>query len=203
MSDSCRVADACGEPAAKGTAETKLPVRTRRLIGIALLALLSAAAVIVITPKRLRGFLPRLPRLHSARVAPPPADPGPLPTVQAAWEELDLSAMSADVAQDLKSGKYYYDKRFPGNFGLAISYWKRAQAQASSSDSSGVRSLVASAERERTGQFGSDSGDVAVLLKQNKRDQAVVLLDKMRADFLDIADPQYRWASAMLSRLRR
>jgi hypothetical protein len=190
------------EPFSSGElAARKRPTRTRRLVGIALFVFLSVAAVIVITPRLVKRFLPQLTKARSARVASSPVDPGPPPTVQVVWEQLDLGAMPADVAQDLKSGKYYYDNRFPGNFGLAIDYWK--QAQASSSDTSAVQSLVASAERERVGQFSSDSGDVIVLLKQGKRDQAVALLDKMRADFLDIAASQYRWASAMLSRQRR
>lgn len=190
------------EPFSSGElAVRKRPTRTRRLVGIALFALLSVAAVIVITPARLKRFLPQLAKPRSARVALSPVDSAPSPTVPVVWKQLDLDALPADIAQDLESGKYYYDKRFPGNLGLAIDYWK--QAQASSSDSSAVQSLVASAERERAGQFSSDSGDVIVLLKQGKRDQAVALLDKMRADFLDIAAPQYRWASAMLSRQRR
>jgi hypothetical protein len=153
-----------GEPAAR-----KRPTRTRRLIGIALLAFLSVVAVIVVTPKRLKGFLPRLTKARSAPVASSPADPEPLPAVQVAWEKLDLGAMPADVAQDLKSGKYYYDNRFPGNFGLAISYWKQALARPGGADPDGVQSLVASAERELACQFSSDSGDAIVLLKQGLR----------------------------------
>jgi len=203
-SDSNRVVYVYGEPSSTvEPAARKRPARTRRLVGITLLALLVVVAALVATPKRLKEFLPRPAKARSARTASSPADPGPLPTVQVAWEQLDLSAMPADVAQDLKSGRYYYDNRFPGNSGLAISYWKQALAGSGAADSNGVQSLVASAERERAGQFNSDSGDVAVLLKQGKKDQALVLLVKMRADFLDIAAPQYRWASVMLARLRR
>jgi hypothetical protein len=66
-----------------------------------------------------------------------------------------------------------------------------------------VQRLIAAAERELAGQFSSDSGDAVVLLKQGKRDQAIILLEKMRADFPAIASPQYNWASVMLSRQRR
>jgi hypothetical protein len=33
--------------------------------------------------------------------------------------------------------------------------------------------------------------------------QAVALLEKMRADYLDINSPQYKWASQMLYKRRR
>jgi hypothetical protein len=42
-----------------------------------------------------------------------------------------------------------------------------------------------------------------VLLKQGKTTQAVALLERMRADYLDINAPQYQWASLMLYRRRR
>jgi hypothetical protein len=199
-----RVVYVYGEPTAvEEPAEKKRTPKTRRLIGIALPGLISIVAVIVFTPRALKEPQPQLPEARSAPVALSPADPEPLPAVQAAWEKLDLSAMSADVAQDLESGKYYYDNRFPGNFGLAISYWKQALARPGGADRDGVQSLVASAERELARQFSSDSGDVAVLLKQGKKDQALILLEKMRADFRDIAARQYIWASVMLSRQRR
>jgi hypothetical protein len=199
-----RVVHPSGEPPTiEAPAERKRPTKTRRLIGIALLALLSVFAFIVLTPRPLKKFLPRLPGARSARVASSPADPGPLPAVQDAWDKLDLGAMPADVAPDLESGKYYYDKRFPGNFGLAIGYWKQALGRLAGTDRDGVQRLVASAERELARQFSSDSGDAVVLLKQGKRDQALILLERMRADFLDITAPQYKWASVMLSRQRR
>jgi len=202
-SDSRRVVYVYGAPSLEESAARKRPTRTRRLIGSTVLASLLIVAVIVITPKQLKRLLPHPHAAPAARVASSPVDPGPLPVVQAAWAELSLKAMPADVAQDLESGKYYYDKRFPGNFGLAISYWEQALARPGGADREDVQTLVASAERELAGQFTRDSGDVIVLLKQGKKDLAVVLLDKMRADYLDIAAPQYRWASVMLSRYRR
>jgi len=201
--DPHRVVYVYGEPATGEPARKKRPTRARRLIGIALLGLLSVGAFIIFTPKALKGFLPQPAKARSARVAPSPADPEPPPAVQVAWQQLDLGAMPADVKQDLESGKYYYDNRFPGNLGLAIGYWKQALARPGGADLDGVKGLVASAERERACQFSSDSGDAVVLLKQGKRDEVLTLLEKMRADFLDIAAPQYRWASVMLARQRR
>lgn len=221
-SDLHRVGYPSGEPpTAEEPAERKRLTKTRRLIGIALLALLLIVAVIVFTPSLRKDFLPQPPQrrsapVASAPVASSPAGPGPLPAVPVLWEKLDLGAMSADVAQDLKSGKYYYDKRVPGNFGLAIGYWKQAlrkeveakvkverAGHSTSTSTSTCSELVASAERELARQFSSDSGDAFVLLKQGKRDQAVILLEKMRADYIDITAPQYVWASVMLSRRRR
>jgi hypothetical protein len=123
--------------------------------------------------------------------------------VQQVWDQLDLVAMPVEVAQNLKAGRFYYDNRFPGNFGLAIGYWKQALALLAGDGRGRVESLVGSAEQELAGQFASDSGDAMVLLKQGKRAEAVVLLEKMRADFLDVNAPQYAWASQMLSRRRR
>jgi len=201
-SDSQRVVYDYGEPSTGETsAEQKRLARTRRLVGVALLAFILVAAAVVFAPSLLTKHLPRLRRARSASAAPSPA--GPLPTVQIAWENLDLGAMPGDVAQDLKSGKYYYDKPFPGNFGLAIGYWKLALAHPDVGDRDGVQCLVASAERELAGQFTSDSGDAVVLLKQGKRDLALALLEKMRADFPDVKSHQYAWASVTLSRLRR
>jgi len=190
-------------PEVEEPVEKKQPNKTRRLVVIALLALLLVGAGIVLTPSLLKKFLPRPPEKRSAPVASSPADPGPLPAVPVLWERLDLGAMSADVAQNLKLGKYYYDQRFPGNFGLAIGYWKQALAHPSGADRDGIQSLVASAEGELARQFHSDSGDAVVLLKKGKLDQAVTLLERMRANFIDITAPQYVWASVMLSRRRR
>ena len=190
-------------PEVEEPVEKKQPNKTRRLVVIALLALLLVGAGIVLTPSLLKKFLPRPPEKRSAPVASSPADPGPLPAVPVLWERLDLGAMSADVAQNLKLGKYYYDQRFPGNFGLAIGYWKQALAHPSGADRDGIQSLVASAEGELARQFHTDSGDAVVLLKKGKLDQAVTLLERMRANFIDITAPQYVWASVMLSRRRR
>jgi hypothetical protein len=218
-------------PAVEEPVEKKQPNKARRFVGIALLALLSVGAAVVFTPGLRKSFLPQPPRAQSKIQNPRSEltpDPGPLPAVPVLWERLDLGAMPADVAQDLKSGKYYYDQRFPGNFGLAIGYWKQAlekveakvKAEAkvkvevkapdsgsppvsTSTSTSTCSALVASAEGELARQFHSDSGDAVVLLKQGKREQAVILLEKMRADFIDITAPQYVWTSVVLSRRRR
>jgi hypothetical protein len=197
-----RVVYVYGAPAPEKASKKGLS-RTRRLVGSALLALCSVVAVIVVTPRQLKMLLPHPARAPVVPVASAPADPVPLPAVRVAWSEIDLDAMPAAVAQDLESGKYYYDNRIPGNFGLAISYWKQALARPEAGDPDNIRQLVASAERELAGQFTRDSGDVIVLLKQRKKDQALVLLDRMRSDFPDITAPQYQWASAMLSKHRR
>jgi hypothetical protein len=196
-------------PARKGL------TRVRRLIGAALLAFILVGAALIFAPSLLKRLSPKPPVASPAKVAQSPVDPESLPAVPVAWGNLDLSTMPAEVVQDLKSGKYYYDNRFPGNFGLAIKYWNQALTRLSGiRDSSqspipdlagrdGVQALVASAEQELARQFNNDSGDVVVLLKQRKKDQALILLEKMRADFRDIAAPQYKWASATLSRQRR
>jgi hypothetical protein len=175
-----------------------------RLAGIAALALILIAGVIYFTPSLRNDFLPKLAaKAGLVRHAPKPVDPESLLAVPVLWERLDLGAMPESVAQNLTQGKYYYEKRLPGNFGLAIDYWKKALAGLGETDRSGVQRLVSSAERELAQQFSADSADAFVLLKQGKRDQAVVLLDKMRADYLDINSPQYIWASQMLYRRRR
>jgi hypothetical protein len=244
--DPQRVVSIYGEPSgSEEPAERKRLTKIRRLVGAALLALLLVVALIVLAPGPLKAFLPRprpaslVPRPSSPATAP--ADSEPLPAVPVVWERLDLGAMAADVAQDLRSGRYYYDKRFPGNFGLAIGYWKQALARLSGADiesriesresrvakpesaidvsrfvgpsqvsakpggadCEAVRQLLAAAEQELAAQFRTDSGDAIVLLKQGKRDQAIILLERMRADFVDIAAPQYIWTSVMLSRRRR
>ena len=183
--------------------ETKRPTKRRKLIGIALLAFALVIAVIVIMPGLAKKSPPKPSKAPSAPVASTPADPGPLSVVPILWEKLDLGAVPADVAQDLRLGKYYYDRRLPGNFGMAINYWKQALARPGGAGRDDLQSLLASAEMELARQFSADSGDAFVLLKQGKRDQAVILLEKMRADYLDITAPQYIWASVMLSRRRR
>jgi hypothetical protein len=185
------------------TVAKKHPTRSSRLAGIAVLALLLIVAVIMLTPGLRKDFVSQPLKALTARRPTAPADPGPLPAVPVLWKNLDLEAMPAEVAQDLRSGKYYYDKRLPGNFGLAIDYWKKALARPEGADRVGVQNLVVSAERELARQFSTDSGDAVVLLKQGKRDQAVILLEKMRADYLDISARQYVWASVMLARRRR
>jgi hypothetical protein len=184
-------------------AQKKRLSKTRRLMGMASLALLLIVAVVLLTPSLRKDFLPRLAKARSARAASSPADPEPLLAVPVLWEKLDLDAMPDSVAQDLRQGKYYYDKRLPGNFGMAIDYWKQALALPGGAGRDEVKRLVASAEEELARQFSSDSGDAMVLLKQGKRGEAVSLLGKMRADYLDIAAPQYVWTSKTLSRYRR
>jgi len=179
-------------------ARRKRPARTGRLVGIAALALILVVAVILLTPSLRKDFLPQLAaRAGLLRPAPHPA-PESLPPVPALYERLDLGAMPESVAEDLRSGKYYYEKRLPGNFGLAIDYWKQAMAHLGEASREPDRRLFTSAERELARQFSADSADAFVLLKQGKRDQAVTLLLKMRADYLDINAPQYVWASQML-----
>ena len=182
----------------------KRPSKAGRLAGIALLALILMVGVIFLTPSLRKDFLPELVKkaalvLHK----PKPAAPESLPSVPVLWEGLGLGAMPDDVIQNLRQGKYYYEKRLPGNFGLAIDYWKKALAGLGEADRSGVQRLVTSAERELARQFSADSADAFVMLKQGKRDEAVALLQKMRADYLDIKAPQYLWESQMLYRYHR
>jgi hypothetical protein len=185
-------------------APPKRPARTRRLIGIAAFALLLIVAVIFLTPSLRKDFLPQLAaKAGLVHHAPPPAAPESLPAVPVLWQRLDLSVQPADVAENLRQGKYYYEKRLPGNFGLAIDYWKKAMAGVDEADRGAVRRLVTAAERELARQFSADSADAFVLLKQGKMKQAVALLDKMRADYLDVNSPQYKWASQMLYKRRR
>jgi hypothetical protein len=178
----------------------KRPDRAKRLIGLSSLALILIVAVIALTPSLRNDFLPKLAvKAGLMRPAPPPAVES-LPAVPVLWERLNIGSMPADVAENLRSGKYYYEKRLPGNFGLAIDYWKKALAGLGDADGDGVQRLVESAERELARQFSADSADAFVLLKQGKQKQAVALLLKMRADYLDINAPQYVWASKMLHR---
>jgi hypothetical protein len=174
-----------------------------RLAGIALLALLLMAGVIYLTPSLRKDFLPGLAaRTGLVRRAPKPAAPESLPAVPVLWERLEFGAMPDSVVEDLRQGKYYYEKRLPGNFGLAIDYWHKALAGVGEADRDGVRRLVTAAERELAKQFSADSADAFVLLKQGKMKQAVALLEKMRADYLDVNSPQYKWASQMLYKRR-
>jgi len=179
----------------------KRPARAKRLIGLASLALILIVAVIALTPSLRNDFLPRLAaKAGLVRAKPPSPVPESLPAVPVLWQRLDLGAVPAGVAENLRSGKYYYEKRLPGNFGLAIDYWKKALAGLGEADRDGVQRLVESAEKELARQFSADSADAFVLLKQGKQKQAVALLLKMRADYLDINAPQYVWASRMLHR---
>jgi hypothetical protein len=182
----------------------KRPGKGGRLAGIALLALLLIAGVIAFVPSLRKEFLPELAaKAGLVKHARPQVEPESLPPVLVLWDRIDINAMPGEVAQNLKQGKYYYEKRLPGNFGLAIDYWEKALAGIGDADSIGVQRLVTAAKRELAGQFSADSADAFVLLKQGKRDQAVALLEKMRADYLDVNAPQYRWASIMLDRRRR
>jgi hypothetical protein len=182
----------------------KRPSTAGRLAGIALLALILMVGVIFLTPSLRKDFLPELVKKAGLVLRKPkPAAPESLPSVPVMWERLDLGAMPDDVIQNLRQGKYYYEKRLPGNFGLSIDYWKKALAGLGGADQSGVQRLVTSAERELARQFSADSADAFVMLKQGKRDGAVALLQKMRADYLDIKAPQYLWASQMLYRYHR
>lgn len=184
--------------------QKKRPSKIIRLVGIASLALLLLLAVILLTPSLRDDFVPRMAaKVGLIKAPPPPVKPAPPPSVPACWEELNLGAMPDEVAQDLTQGKYYYEKRLPGNFGLAIDYWKKALARLGEAERDGVQNLVTAAERELARQFSADSADAFVLLKQGKATEAVTLLERMRADYLDINTPQYRWASQMLYRRRR
>jgi len=177
----------------------KRPARTRRLVGIASLALLLIVAVILLTPSLRKDFLPQLAaKAGLVHPAPSPAPPESLPAVSVLWQRLDLGMLPADVVENLTQGRYYYEKRLPGNFGLAIDYWKKALASLAEANRDPIQRLVTSAERELARQFSADSADAFVMLKQGKREQAVALLLKMRADYLDVNAPQYVWTSKML-----
>jgi hypothetical protein len=184
--------------------ETKRPRKPGRLIGVALLALFLIVVVILLTPSLRKDFLPKLAaKAGLVHVAPPRVDPDTLPAVPALWQRLRLGGMPDSAVEELRQGKYYYEKRLPGNFGLAIDYWRKALARLEGAERASVQSLVASAEMELARQFSADSADAFVLIRQGKRDQATALLLKMRADYLDISSPQYVWASRMLYRRLR
>ncbi len=189
------------------TIEESVPKRRTssagRVAAIGTLVILAAAAVVWFTPSLRQQLLHRPLPTRTAPARTSVADAESLPPVPVLWGRIDLGALPAEVAQDLRSGKYYYDRKLPGNFGLAISHWKQALANSGTEHQAFLNDLVTSAERELAAQFNADSGDVVVLLKQGKQAQAVILLEKMRADFLDISAPQYVWASVMLSRRRR
>jgi hypothetical protein len=181
----------------------KRPRKVGRLAGIAGLALVLIVGVIFFTPSLRKDFLPELAAKAGLVRRTSKPDPEPLPAVPVLWQKLSLGAMPDSVIDDLRQGKYYYEKRLPGNFGLAIDYWKKALAGVGEADRDDVQRLVTSAEQELARHFSADSADAFVLLKQGKTKQAVALLEKMRADYLDINSPQYVWASQMLYRRRR
>ncbi len=179
----------------------KRPSRILRLVGIASLALLLILAVIFLTPSLRNDFVPRMAaKVGLTKPRPQPVEPDSLPPVPVLWERINLGALPDEAAQDLMQGKYYYEKRLPGNFGLAIDYWKKALARIEEGNRGGVQDLVTAAEEELARQFSADSADAFVLIKQGKRDQATALLLRMRADYLDVDAPQYVWASKMLYR---
>jgi len=180
----------------------KRPSKIIRLVGIATLALVLLFAVIYLTPSLRNDFVPRMAAKVGLIKAPARPAPEPLPGVPVLWERLNLGTMPDEVIQDLRQGKYYYEKRLPGNFGLAIDYWKKALARLGEADRGGVQNLVTAAEAELARHFSADSADAFVLLKQGRTAQAVALLEKMRADYVDINAPQYKWASLMLYRRR-
>ena len=190
-------------PVAEEPVVTKRPGSASRLAAISLVVLAAIAAAVYFVPSLREQLLPQARASRPAPAGSTPARTGPLPVVPVLWERIDLGAMPSAVARDLRSGKYYYDRRVPGNFGMAINYWKSALAHPGGADRELLETLVASAERELARQFSSDSGDAVILMKQGKRDQAIALLGRMRADYLDINAPQYVWASVMLSRRRR
>jgi hypothetical protein len=192
---------AVGLESVEAPTRKKRPSRIIRLVGIASLAIFLMLAVIFLTPSLRNDFVPRMAvKVGLMKPRPRPVKPEPLPAVPVLWERLDLGALPDEVAQDLTQGKYYYEKRLPGNFGLAIDYWKKSLARLGEGDRGGVQNLVTAAEEELARQFSADSSDAFVLIKQGKRDQATALLLRMRADYLDIDAPQYIWASKMLYR---
>jgi hypothetical protein len=207
-----RVDDPGAGPSVSVRVKPRPVSRVARLTGIGLLAIvLAGAAMVFLVQRTLRSVRPARQAPDTlAAVVPPVAD---------CWERLDLSALPTETVQDLELGRYYYDTRFPGNIALAIGYWRQALEQVSpdstTQDSavasvaepgpalSVLRDLIAAAKKERAEQFSADSEDVFVLLKQGEKDRAIALLERMRADFQEIAAPQYKWASVVLSRQRR
>ena len=100
-----------------------------------------------------------------------PVDSAPLPTVPVAWEQLDFGAMPADVAQDLESGKLLLRQALSRQSGSGNRLLEAGIGSSRELTPSACRTL-SSPPRERASQFGSDSGDVIILLKQGKRDLA-------------------------------
>ncbi len=187
-------------PTLEEPVQEKGPSRAGRLAGIAVLALILIAAVIYLTPSLRNEFFPQVAKSRAAKAALQKTDPDTLASVPILWGRLSLGGMPDSAAVQLRQGKYYYDKRLPGNFGLAIDYWKKAMARLEGKDRDRVQSLVLSAQLELDREFSLDSADAFVLMKQGKQAQAIFLLQKMRADYLDINSPQYKWASRMLYR---
>lgn len=190
----------------EGPPKTKRPRKAReisKLAFVAAFAFVLGAGVYAFTPRLLKEVRPLHHKARSAPAAASEAAQDTLAPVPALWGKLDVSDMPDSVVEALKSGKYYYDYRFPGNFGLAINYWQRALACLNGAHRDVVQSLVTSAQRELSRQFSTDSADAFVLLKQGKQDLAVALLERMRADYPDIRSRQYAWTSLMLYRRRR
>lgn len=195
------------DPAAASPAPRRGPARFARLSGVALLALLLTAGAVYLTPRLRRQLLsapaqPRPASVPAAADSPPAVAPPPAAPVPVIWEELDLDALPDAVAQPLRLGRYYYDRRLPGNFGLAIHYWQRACSLATGPGAETIGRLVAAARAELGRRFSGDSADVLVLFRQGRKTQALELLRSMRADYLDITAPQYIWTSVMLHRRR-
>ena len=197
------------EPVVREPVKKKSPGRTKilRLVLVAGVAMLALAGAVYLTPSLRKQFMPSPKQPVKARPAAaaasttsnPTDSAAPLPSVPVAWARVNFGAIPRNALEDLELGKYYYDRRLPGNFGLAIHYWKQALDRKERED---LKTLVASAETELALQFSGDSVDAFVLLKQGNRDEAVLLLDRMRADYLDITAPQYVWTSKMLRRFR-
>ncbi|HTW91548.1 MAG TPA: hypothetical protein VMH22_07540 [bacterium] len=176
---------------------------TSRMAFVAVFAFVLGAGVYAFVPRVMKEVRPLHHRAHAASAAASAANPDTSAPVPILWDRIDVSGMPDSVAKLLKQGKYYYDYRFPGNFGLAINYWKLALAALQGADHDAVQSMVTSAEIELDHQFSVDSADAFVLLKQGKQDLAVALLDRMRADYPDIRSRQYDWTSKQLYRRRR
>jgi len=66
-----------------------------------------------------------------------------------------------------------------------------------------VRRLVTSASEELAMHFSADSADAFVLLKQGQPNRQSPLLDKMRADYLDVNSRSTNGRHSMLYKRRR
>jgi len=179
------------------------PARPRRPARFVSLALIPLVAVIVLAPGLRKRLRPQLAAGAGSALTARPSGTDTLPAVLALWKKLDLDELPAEAVRDLRQGKYFYDNRMPGNFGLAIDYWEKAVARSGGTGRDDLQRLIASARQELARWFSADSSNAFVLLKQGKRDQALALLERMRADYLDITTPQYVWASQTLARRRR